>query len=241
MLRPYTREEVEARGDWFHDNAQVKMALFRRWGILPAAGDRHLVEFLPGFTRSPETLFRWGVIRTPVSYRIERWREAPRKTLDLMAGREPLVLDASGEEGVAQMRALLGLGDLVTNVNVENRGQVADLPLGAVVETNARFSRDEVRPLAAGSLPPGVQPLVARHVANQEMIVEAALSRDRGAGLPGRLQRSGQPPAGRRVPGRCSARCCAPAGNTCRGGRSRKRDDRWSNVPSGEGRPHRPR
>ncbi len=45
-------------------------------GILAAAGDRHLVEFLPGFTRSPEELFRWGVIRTPMSYRHERWRRA---------------------------------------------------------------------------------------------------------------------------------------------------------------------
>lgn len=169
---------MEARDDWFQDNAQVKMSLFQRWGILPAAGDRHLVEFLPGFTRSAETLFRWGVIRTPVSYRIERWQQAPQRTLDLMAGREPLVLDASGEESVAQMRALLGMGDLVTNVNVENRGQISNLPMGAVVETNARFRRNEVRALVAGALPPAVQTQVARHVANQEMIVEAALTRD---------------------------------------------------------------
>src|SRR5512139_184231 len=133
---------------------------------------------MPGFTRSAEDLFRWGVVRTPVSYRIERWQTAPQRTLDLMQGRVPLVLDASGEEGVAQMRALLGLGDLVTNVNVENRGQAPDLPMGAVVETNARFSRDEVRPLAAGALPPAARAVVARHVANQEMVVEAALSRD---------------------------------------------------------------
>jgi alpha-galactosidase len=89
-----------------------------------------------------------------------------------------LTLDASGEEGVAQIKALLGLGDLVTNVNVPNRGQVANLPLGAVVETNARFGRDAVEPIAAGELPPAIQPIIARHVSNQEMIVEAALTHD---------------------------------------------------------------
>jgi alpha-galactosidase/6-phospho-beta-glucosidase family protein len=174
VMRSYTREEVESWNDWFRSAHQVKFELFRRYGILAAAGDRHLVEFMSGFTRSAEELFRWGIIRTPVSYRIERWRAAPQKTRDLMEGHAPLMLDASGEEGVAQMRALLGLGDLVTNVNVENVGQISNLPLRAVVETNARFSRDQVRPVVAGALPSGVHSLIARHVTNQEMIVEAA-------------------------------------------------------------------
>jgi alpha-galactosidase len=179
VRRAYTQQEVESWNDWFRSAEQVKLALFQRFGILAAAGDRHLVEFLPGFTHSPETLFRWGVIRTPVSWRIERWRKAPQKTQDLMAGRAPLALGASGEEGVAQIKALLGLGDIVTNVNVENQGQVANLPLHAVVETNARLSRDEVRPVTAGTLPPGLQSLITRHVSNQELIVEAALTRDK--------------------------------------------------------------
>lgn len=178
MLRAYTRAEVEGWGDWFRSADQVKFALFQRFGVLAAAGDRHLVEFLPGFTRSPETLFRWGVIRTPVSWRIERWQAAMREPRDIMAGRAPLDLRPSGEEGVAQIRALLGLGPIVTNVNMENCGQVAGLPLGAVVETNARFDRDEARPLAAGAPPPGLLPLIARHVSNQELVVEAALRRD---------------------------------------------------------------
>ena len=179
VLRTYTSQEVEGWHDWFHSADQVKFGLFQRWGVLPAAGDRHLVEFLPGFTRSPEELFRCGVIRTPISYRLGRWQTAPGKTRDIVAGRTPLTLDASGEEGVAQIKALLGLGDLVTNVNVENVGQIPNLPLHAVVETNAHFERDAVRPIAAGALPPALQSLIARHVSNQEMIVEAALTHDK--------------------------------------------------------------
>jgi alpha-galactosidase len=144
--------------------------------VLAAAGDRHLVEFLPGFIRSPETLFKWGVIRTPVSYRIERWTTAPQKTRDLMNGVTPLVLESSGEEGVGMIKALLGLGDLVTNVNLENVGQISNLPLHAVVETNAHFSRGRVTPLSAGALPAGIAPLIHQHSANQELIIEAALT-----------------------------------------------------------------
>jgi alpha-galactosidase len=150
--------------------------LFQRFGVLPAAGDRHLVEFLPGFVRSPETLFKWGVIRTPVSYRIERWANAPQKTLELMKGVTPLVLESSGEEGVGMIKALLGLGDLITNINTENVGQISNMPLHAVVETNAHLSRDSVRPLTAGALPVGIASLINQHSANQELIIEAGLS-----------------------------------------------------------------
>ena len=179
IVRHYERAEVESWNDWWHSVHQVKFELFKRFGILAAAGDRHLAEFMPGFTRSPEELFRWGIIRTPVWFRIERWRTAPQKTIDLMEGRTPLTIDTSGEEGVAQMKALLGLGDLVTNVNVKNVGQISNLPMDAIVETNARFTRDQVQPIAAGALPQGVQSIVTRHVDNQELVVQAALTQDK--------------------------------------------------------------
>jgi galacturan 1,4-alpha-galacturonidase len=178
ILCTYTQEEVESWNNWFHSTEQVKFTLFQRFGILAAAGDRHLVEFLPGFVRSPEILFRWGVIRTPVAWRIERWTNAPQKTRDLINGVTPFVLEWSGEEGINMLRALLGLGDLVTNVNIENVGQISNAPLHAVVETNAYFSRASIRPLSAGALPAGIAPLVNQHIANQELIIEAALAKN---------------------------------------------------------------
>ncbi len=178
-IRPYSREEVEAKNNWFQDNCQVKFTLFDRLGVLPAAGDRHLVEFLPGFIRSPEELFRWGIIRTPVSWRIDRYKQALQMTKDLIGGRQEVNIHRSGEESIQQMLAILGQGDLVTNVNLENKGQIPNLPLNAVVETNAVFSRDQIRPVTAGRLPDSILGLVERHVRNQEMIIDAALTRDR--------------------------------------------------------------
>ncbi len=179
VLRPYTQEEVESARNWFHDADQIKFELFQRFGILGAAGDRHLSEFVPGFTRSPEELFRWGIIRTPVSWRMERWEWIPEMVRNYLSGQLEWSFRDSGEEMARQVRALLGLGDFVTNVNTPNQGQVANLPPGAVVETNALFSRDRVQPLAAGELPLGVHALVSRHIANQEMIIEAALTKDK--------------------------------------------------------------
>lgn len=176
--REISEEELQAAGS-FVALHQVKYELLRRFGILGAAGDRHLAEFVPGFTRSPEELARWGILMTPVSMRIRRWKDAPLRTQSIMEGKQPFVIEHSGEEGVQQITSLLGLGNLMTNVNVPNVGQITNLPLGAVVETNAYFSRDSVRPITAGALPAGVLSLVSRHVSNQEMIIEAALTGDK--------------------------------------------------------------
>ena len=175
-IRQYSKEEVESWNDWFKSVHQIKYKLFERFGIFPAAGDRHLVEFLPGFICSPEELFSQGIIRTPVSFRINRWKSAPQKTLDIMSGKTPLQIQSSGEEGVKQIRALLGLGDLITNVNFKNQGQISNLPLDVVVETNACIQKDEVRPIAAGSIPLALEPLISRHSINQELIIESALT-----------------------------------------------------------------
>jgi len=77
------------------------------------------------------------------------------------------------------MKALLGLGDMLTNVNLPNRGQISNLPLGAVVETNALFSRQGVTPVMAGDLPGGVWGLVMPHAINQKNVLKAVMTGDK--------------------------------------------------------------
>jgi alpha-galactosidase len=178
-MRPFTQAEVEGWNDWFKSVHQMKFELFLRFGILAAAGDRHLVEFIPGYIHSPQSLFEKGIIRTPVSWRIARWQAAPLKTRELISGLTPLSLNPSGEEGVMQIKALLGLESLTTNVNMENRGQVTNLPLGSVVETNAQITANRIDPLPSDALPVSLVPLVLQHCHNQESIIEAALSGDK--------------------------------------------------------------
>lgn len=178
VRRKYTRQEVLRKNSYFVDHHQIKFELFVRFGALGAAGDRHLAEFVPGFTASEAELFRWGIRKTPVSYRVRRWQTAQESFRRQMAGKEPLVLTPSGEEGVRQIQALLGLGDFKTNVNTNNVGQIPNLPLGAVVETDAYFSGDRVAPIAAGEVPPAILPLLEPHVRNQELIIEASLARE---------------------------------------------------------------
>ncbi|WP_094550645.1 alpha-glucosidase/alpha-galactosidase [Petroclostridium xylanilyticum] len=159
---------------------RVKFDLFRRYGLIAAAGDRHLAEFMPPwYLKDPETVEKWKFSITPVSWRIQHRENLIEKSNRLVRGEEPVEIKPSGEEGVRQIKALVGLKDIVTNVNLPNVGQMQGIPMGAVVETNAYFSRDNVQPVMAGKLPDDVQNLVIRHVLNQEATLKAALTRDK--------------------------------------------------------------
>jgi galacturan 1,4-alpha-galacturonidase len=176
--------EEGSTGNWLNDSfasaQRVKFDLFKRYGLIAAAGDRHLAEFMPPwYLKDPETVHFWKFQLTPVSWRITHQQELAAKSKRLVSGEEQVRLDHSGEEGIRQIKALLGLGDCITNVNLPNQGQMKDIPLGAVVETNAVFSGNGIRPVMAGKLPAAVQSLVVRHVFNQETILKAALIRDK--------------------------------------------------------------
>ncbi|MGN1062669.1 MAG: alpha-glucosidase/alpha-galactosidase, partial [Candidatus Scatosoma sp.] len=164
----------------FVNNELVKFDLFRRYGLIAAAGDRHLSEFCPGrwYLENPETVEKFGFALTKVIYRVKELEERLEKTKKLVSGEEKFELEETGEEGVHQICALMGLDSFVTNVNVPNYGQIPNLPRGAVVETNAFFGSDTVRPVFAGEMDERVLALVLRHVVNQETVVKAGLAGD---------------------------------------------------------------
>lgn len=160
---------------------RVKFDLFRRYGCIAAAGDRHLAEFMPGdeYLRDPDTVRSWKFGLTSVQWRKEDQRRRREKSRAMAAGEREVDMEPSGEEGVQLMKALAGLDRRVSNVNLPNAGQIPNLPLGAVVETNAVFSRDSVQPVLAGPLPQALYRLTLPHVENAAWILEAAFRYDR--------------------------------------------------------------
>ncbi len=164
----------------FPSHERVKMDLFKRFGLIAAAGDRHLAEFCPGkwYIENPEKVEEWQYKLTPVSFRFEDLEKRLARSKRLLSGEEAFELKPTGEEGVEQMRALLGLRDLVTNVNIPNYGQVTNLPIGAVVETNATFRTNELEPVFVGDIPSSIYPLISRICGQQELTIEAAMERD---------------------------------------------------------------
>ncbi len=158
---------------------RVKMDLFRKYGLIAAAGDRHLVEFVPGdwYLKDPETVHSWKFGLTTVAWRKEDLQKRLERSGKLLRGEESIELKSTGEEGILLIKALCGLTRVISNVNIPNTaGQIRNLPTEAVVETNAVFGRDSIRPVVAGELPENVLALIMPHVENHERIYEAAIT-----------------------------------------------------------------
>ncbi len=162
---------------------RVKFDLFRRYGAIAAAGDRHLAEFMPGdeYLNDPATVRRWKFGLTTVDWRKADLAERRAKSRAYVEGRRAIDREPSGEEGILLMKALVGLTRTVSNVNLPNAGQIPNLPLGAVVETNAVFTKNSIKPVLAGPLPGAILALTLPHVQNHERTLKAALTCDREA------------------------------------------------------------
>lgn len=172
--------ELDAGKNWlnsyFVSANCVKFDLFRRYGVIAAAGDRHLAEFCPGwYLKNPEVAKSYKFKLTPVSWRKENLRDLLEKSRKQVSGEEPVKITPSGEEGVRQMKALLGLETFITNVNIPNRGQISNIEEGVVVETNAVFSRDSVKPVFAGKMGKDILELTRPHIYTQDAVIEACL------------------------------------------------------------------
>jgi alpha-galactosidase len=172
-------DELE-RQKYFSSTDRVKMDLFRRFGLIAAAGDRHLAEFCPHswYLSSPEAAERWGFALTPVSWRIKNREQLIQKAKAYSDGTEEMIPVESGEEGIKIIKALIGLGDITTNVNFPNNGQMPDLPKGVIVETNAGFKQDNIEPVSSFELPVDLRLLITKHILTQEEIIEAAYEDD---------------------------------------------------------------
>lgn len=172
--------------DGFHNDPflygnKVKMDLFKRFGVLAAAGDRHLVEFMNNnwYIKDPAMADKFLYHLTTVAYRKQDRLNKIAQSKRIADGEEKIEVKKSDEEVVELMKALLGLIPAhVSNANIVNVGQMADMPLGAVVETNCVFSRNSVKPIVAKPLPKDVSALVYHSCVNIENTYYGIKNRD---------------------------------------------------------------
>ena len=158
---------------------RVKFDLFKRFGLIAAAGDRHLAEFMPAndYLADQETVDSWDFGLTKVDWRKQDLTKRLAKSEQLSSGEATYQVERSGEEGILLIKALLGLERVISNVNIPNTNeQIENLPANAVVETNALFERDAIRPIFAGEIPERILTLVTPHVENHQIIVDAAMN-----------------------------------------------------------------
>ena len=85
-------EEENKEKHWMNSSFncahRVKFDLFRRYGLIAAAGDRHLAEFMPGneYLNDPETVRQWKFGLTTVAWRKEDLANRLEKSRRLVCG-----------------------------------------------------------------------------------------------------------------------------------------------------------
>lgn len=156
------------RHDPFAYGNKVKMDLYMRYGALGAAGDRHLAEFMPNawYLKNPQTVKDWAFNLTTVDFREKQQNERIAESIEMAEGRKKFPVVKSSEEAVDLIKAILGYGAMVSNVNMPNLGQMPQMPRGAIVETNCVFADSTVQPVLAAELPSAVLNLVMRNHLN---------------------------------------------------------------------------
>jgi alpha-galactosidase len=161
------------------EHHKVKLALFERYGVLPGAGDRHLVEFFPGFlTEESDWGKRWGVELTTIADR-EADAGGHKEALAQMRASAEVSRMPSGEMVAPMIDAFLRDRPHAFPLNLPNAGQAPDLPADVVVEAMCVADGKGLHPRDQIRLPTMLAEWLRRIAAAQEATVAAALAGDR--------------------------------------------------------------
>lgn len=158
----------------------LKLTMLEAWGAFPAAGDRHIAEFVPWvLTEESGWGARYNIELTSIDRRQQHQQEYIADVDAWLGGTKTLQTWPSGELPAPVIDALVTGEARELPVNIPNTGQVPDAPPDAVVESICVIDGDGIRGRDVAALPPPYDELVRRHVAVQEMTVAAAIDGDR--------------------------------------------------------------
>jgi galacturan 1,4-alpha-galacturonidase len=158
----------------------LKLTLLDKWGALPAAGDRHIAEFVPWvLTEASGWGAEFNIELTPIERR-QQHQEGYIADVDAwLGGTKTLQTWPSGELPALVIDSLVTGDPRHIPANIPNAGQVPDVPADVVVESMCVVDSAGIRGRDVAPLPPPYAELVRRHVAVAECTVAAALDGDR--------------------------------------------------------------
>jgi len=177
-------EDLEPRSGQHGHRYYLNFELCEAIGCFPVGAASHVAENFPHFLNSQEAANRHRIYRKGVLPNRARAHEKHRQLLiDRLEGKAPMPTLEQMKDSIEQLApitaALVAGVPNHTVVNVPNRGQVPNLPRGAVIETWAHAAWDRITPTFAGEVPLEVLGQVTQIVQEEELAVEAALTGDR--------------------------------------------------------------
>ena len=175
MLKRVNKDEAG-----YASNTDVAMELFRLTGAMPYLGDRHTCEFFPCYITSKKNMRKYKIIRTSIEDRQKLFSERTKNLRKHIKGKIPEGFFVRSRETAAHIIEAHWQGKKFIDVgNLPNRGQVSNLPAGAVVETAVLVDQNGISPIAFGPLPPVVQAMCEPWIRVYKMVVDACFEKDR--------------------------------------------------------------
>lgn len=153
--------------------------VFHDFGMFPIPGDTHLCEYLPWMS-DPATkpwekfnirLYDWETMASVRDFSLDRLNEMAN---DNMTIKGLLDTDSEGALEMIENIALAG-NHYHLAANLPNAGQIANLPLGAAVETPVHINAAGIHPVHVGKLPEPIAELCRREIMVAQLCVDSAV------------------------------------------------------------------
>lgn len=161
--------------------------VFDAFGMYPIPGDTHLCEYLP-WTSDPITkpwerydikLYDWDLMSALRDFKADRLSKMADGELTIEG-----LLEADSEGALEMIENVAGgTTHYHLAANLPNVGQIANLPLGATVETPVVVDGAGIHPVQVGALPEPVAELCRRETAVAQLCVDAAAEGSREKAL----------------------------------------------------------
>lgn len=161
--------------------------VFSAFGLFPVPGDTHLCEYLP-WVSDPQTrawerynirLYDWDVMASLRDFELDRLNDMAGGFMTIEA-----LLDTDSEGALEMIENISAAGTHYhLAANLANQGQIANLPLGATVETPVVVDGAGIHAVHVGELPGPIAELCRRETTVAQLCVDSAVEGSREKAL----------------------------------------------------------
>lgn len=179
-LYPLIRQVIEE--DRVPSWNRVRYEMLRRLGYFVTESSEHFAEYVPWFIKRdrPDLIKQYNIPLDEYITRCETQIAAWEQMRDVFEdGEFELAVERSQEYGSTIIHSLETGAPSVIYGNVENRGEISNLPQGCCIEVPCLVDKNGVQPTTIGELPPQLAALMQTNINVQALTVEAALTRKR--------------------------------------------------------------
>jgi alpha-galactosidase len=161
--------------------------VFAAFGLFPIPGDTHLCEYLPWMSdpiakpweRYDIKLYDWDFMSALRDFKADRLHKMADDELTVEG-----LLDTDSEGALEMIENIAGgTTHYHLAANLPNAGQIANLPLGATVETPVVVDGAGIHPVHVGALPEPIAELCRRETTVAQLCVDAAAEGSREKAL----------------------------------------------------------